>query len=144
MIGRVINNMSTVMETTAGHRDQIESLIGELGGLTHGLAGDRRAIDASIDSLQDLTSLTSGLLDETGNRSPATCAPSRSSAGSSPAAPPPSARPRAGIPKQLGVYIRSLGYGSYLNVYICNLFVKLPVAPSIPVDVGSRHSERCR
>ncbi len=136
--------MTLVLETADGHREQIESLVGELGGLAHGLAQDRRAIGASIDSMQDLTSLTSGLLDETGT------AITRDVRGLSEFGrfladnTASLANAAAGIPKQLGVYIRSLGYGSYLNVYICNLDIKLPAAPSIPVDVGNRHSERCR
>ena len=55
VIGRVITNMSTVMETTAAHREDLRVLISELGELTHGLAGDRQQIGTALDSMAQLS-----------------------------------------------------------------------------------------
>lgn len=144
VIGQVVDNVTLVLETTEGHREEIATLIEDLGDLTHGLARDRDAIGASMDSIQELTSMAAGLLDDTA------AAITRDIAGLHTfgaflAHNVASLRDGlAGIPTQLALYIKTLGYGSFLNVYICNLDLKTTGSPSLDFPPGDRHSERCR
>lgn len=145
VIDRVVDNLTLVLRTAQDHRAEIVGLVDDLGSLTHGLAQDRQAIGATMDSVSDLTSLADGLLTEVephlvrGVR--ALQQTSRFLAGSTGSL----GRALAGIPTQLGIYLRTLGYGSYLNVYVCNLWVQLTGTPGVELlDTGDRHTERCR
>lgn len=144
VIGQVVDNVTLVLETTEGHREEIATLVGDLGDLTHGLAQDRDAIGASMDSIQELTSMAAGLLDDTAASITRDIAGLRTF-GAFLAHNVTALRDGlAGIPTQLALYIKTLGYGSFLNVYICNLDLKTTGSPSSDFPPGDRHTERCR
>lgn len=143
LIGSVLDNMTVVLQTADEHREEIVRLVDDLATLTHGLAEDRDAIAGGIDTVQDLTTLAAGVLDETGDSITTDVARlddlTRFLAGSTEAM----AAVLEGIPTQLGVYLRSLGYGSFLNVYVCTLeFAGGGVGGAVPL--GDQHTERCR
>jgi phospholipid/cholesterol/gamma-HCH transport system substrate-binding protein len=49
------------------------------------------------------------------------------------------------LPVQLRTYLRTLDYGSYLNVYVCTLQLEVKgMAHGIDLGPGDRHSRRCR
>lgn len=144
VIGQVVDNVSLVLETTAGHREQIATLITDLGDLTHGLAQDRDAIGASMDSIQELTSLAAGLLDETATAITRDIAGLRTFTAFLADNTAALREGILGVPTQLALYIKTLSYGSFLNVYICNLDLKATGSPSLDFPPGDRHSERCR
>ncbi|MDP2775594.1 MAG: MlaD family protein [Nocardioides sp.] len=144
VIGQVIDNVSVVLETTAGHRRQLVTLIDDLGDLTHGLARDRDALGASMDSIQELTSLVAGLLDETATAITRDVAGLRTFSAHLADSTTALRKGLAGIPTQLALYIKTLSYGSFLNVYVCNLDLKATGTPSLDFPPGDRHSERCR
>ncbi len=64
VIGRVLENLTTVLATIDDRSAQFDSLIVELRELARGFAGDRQAIGESLDGINNLTSATAGLLGE--------------------------------------------------------------------------------
>lgn len=65
VIGRVIDNLTTVL-TTVDQRDaQLNNLVDQLRRLSTGFAEDRTAIGQSLAGINDLTSATASLLQDT-------------------------------------------------------------------------------
>jgi phospholipid/cholesterol/gamma-HCH transport system substrate-binding protein len=62
VIGRVIDNLSSVLDTVDRRDDDLNSLIVQLKRLSGGLAADRQTIGQSISGIADLTDATAGLL----------------------------------------------------------------------------------
>jgi phospholipid/cholesterol/gamma-HCH transport system substrate-binding protein len=62
VIGRVIDNLTTVVTTVNSREGEFDELISTLRQLVHGFAGDRRPIGAAIDAISGLTKSTAGLL----------------------------------------------------------------------------------
>lgn len=62
VIGRVLVNLETVLETVDERDSELSDLIIQLRRLAAGFAEDREAIGASLDGISDLTSATAGLL----------------------------------------------------------------------------------
>jgi phospholipid/cholesterol/gamma-HCH transport system substrate-binding protein len=143
---RVVENVTLVMETTDEHRDEVTALVDGLDSLTRGLAGDRDRIATSLESIDRLSRTTADLLEDARPLVEDVVATSqpwmRHLAGRTDLL----AETGAAIPQQLEVYLRTLGYGSYLNVYVCSLYGQFKGVPA-KVDLGvtgNRHSERCR
>lgn len=64
VIGEVIDNLNSVLDTVNAHTPQLSDLIVKLQQLVSGLAADRKPIGDAIDSLGTLAQTTSGLLSE--------------------------------------------------------------------------------
>ena len=64
VIGRVLVNLETVLETVDERDTELADLIVQLRRLAAGFAEDRQAIGASLDGISDLTSATAGLLND--------------------------------------------------------------------------------
>jgi phospholipid/cholesterol/gamma-HCH transport system substrate-binding protein len=62
VIGRVIDNLTTVVNTVNAREDRFTDLITTLRELVHGFAGDRGPIGEAIDAISRLTGSTAGLL----------------------------------------------------------------------------------
>jgi len=62
VIGRVIDNMTTVLATFDDRQDQTNELVTQLQRLAAGFAEDREAIGQSLVGINDLTTATTGLL----------------------------------------------------------------------------------
>jgi phospholipid/cholesterol/gamma-HCH transport system substrate-binding protein len=62
VIGRVIENMTTVLATVDDRGSELSNLIVQLRRLAAGFAEDREAIGASLDGISELTSATASLL----------------------------------------------------------------------------------
>lgn len=145
-IAQVVENVTLVMETTDEHRDEITDLVDGLGSLTRGLAKDRDRIAASLEAIDRLSDTTADLV---GDARPAV---QDVSALSQPWFRYLASRrglladTGAALPQQLEVYLRTLGYGSYLNVYVCTNYAVVKGVPArIDLGVaGDKHSARCR
>lgn len=144
ILDRVVANVTTVLDATETHRAEITDLIDGLGDLTTGLAADRDRLADSLDSLARLSATTAQVVEQAG---PSLVEDARLSAAwfrylrshrtEIIAA-------GGAIPKQLATYLRTLGYGSYLNVYICSLYAKVKGVPAaLDLGPGDRHSARC-
>jgi virulence factor Mce-like protein len=64
VIGSVIDNLTTVMQTVAERDQQLSDLIVSLQEFVTGLASDREAIFDSLETIDDLAGATSGLLED--------------------------------------------------------------------------------
>jgi len=62
LIGRVINNLNSVLATVVSRDSQLSNLIVQLQRLVSGLAADRTAIGDSLANIASLSSATAGLL----------------------------------------------------------------------------------
>lgn len=145
-LAKVVDNVTRVLDTTDEHRTEITRLVGGLASLTRGLARDRDRIGASLDSLARLSATTADLVGEV--RQPAVDVAALSAAWFHYLAERREllARTGAAVPQQLDTYLRTLGYGSYLNVYVCTLAAGGAGIP-FKLDLGAtgnRHSARCR
>ncbi|TQM71031.1 phospholipid/cholesterol/gamma-HCH transport system substrate-binding protein [Actinomadura hallensis] len=65
VIGQVIANLNSVVQTINSRDRQLVELVGTLREFTSGLAADRRPIGEAIASIADLTTATAGLLQVT-------------------------------------------------------------------------------
>jgi virulence factor Mce-like protein len=64
VIGSVIDNLTTVMQTVADRDEQLSWLIVSLQEFVTGLAGDREAIFDSLETIDQLATATSGFLED--------------------------------------------------------------------------------
>jgi phospholipid/cholesterol/gamma-HCH transport system substrate-binding protein len=64
VIGQVINNLNTVLDTVNAHGSQLADLVTTTQQLVSGLAADRQPISDAIGSLGQLANTTAGLLDQ--------------------------------------------------------------------------------
>ena len=64
LIGQVIDNLSTTLETVDGRREQLTTLVVELKNWMGDLARDRDVIGSSLGSISDLTVVLADLLRE--------------------------------------------------------------------------------
>lgn len=63
VIGQVIDNLNTVLDTVNGRTTEVAALIDQLQQLATGLAEQREPIGEAVASLGELTEATAGLLD---------------------------------------------------------------------------------
>ena len=126
VIGRVITNVSTVMQTTAAHRKDLGVLISQLSKLTHGLAGDRQQIGTALDSMSHLSIAMDDLARRT--RRPLTTDISRINTLTTLVNKQSDILGKGlrGTPRLLDAYARSMSYGSWLNTYICSMSIRTP------------------
>lgn len=145
-LAKVVDNVTLVLETTDEHRSEITRLVDGLASLTGGLAHDRDRIGTSLDSIARLAATTADLVGEV--RQPVVDAAALSTPWFRYLAQRRDLLVRTGaaVPMQLDTYLRTLGYGSYLNVYVCTLAAGGAGVP-FKLDLGvtgNKHSKRCR
>lgn len=143
---RVVENVTLVMETTNEHRDEVTALVDGLDSLTRGLATDRDRIATSLESIDRLGQTTADLIEDARPLVEDVTASSQPWLRYLASRKELLADTGAALPQQLRVYLRTLGYGSYLNVYVCSLYGQFKGVPT-KVDLGvtgNKHTERCR
>ena len=64
VIGRVVDNLSAVLDTVDRRDDDLNNLIGQLRRMSAGFAQDRHTIGQSIAGIADLTDATAGLISD--------------------------------------------------------------------------------
>lgn len=145
-IAQVVENVTLVMETADEHRAEITDLVDGLDSLTRGLAKDRDRIATSLESINRLSDTTADLLDDARPALQDVSALSQPWLGYLASRRNLLADTGQALPRQLKVYLRTLGYGSYLNVYVCTNHAVIKGVPArIDLGVaGDKHSARCR
>ncbi len=143
VIGRVITNMSVVMETTASHREDLSVLIEQLGSLTHGLAEDRQQIGTALGSLSELSVAMDDLTRRTRRPLTADIAHIHTLAGLVNKQTDLLTRGLRGTPRLLDAYARTMSYGSWLNVYICSMSMRTATGQFIDGRHGG-NTKACR
>lgn len=142
VIGEVLRNLNIVLATMDEHRTELRDTLGQLTKLVSSVADDRKKIGEALDSggaladslSESLAGITPKLTNDIGSL--------REMTGSMVANQDRFNAAIQGLPPTLKALNRSLDYGSWVNIYVCNL--SLSIAGN-PVDLGiGPHSEVCR
>jgi len=148
VIGSLIKNLNQVMVTIGNRDKELSDLLVKLRVFVSGLAGDRKAILGSLDSISSLAVQTSDLV--TGVRPGLTTDVKqlRRVAGNLDGNKQEIDRALQVLPIKLNKVGRTAIYGSFFNFYLCNFQgdVKLPAVAgkktTIPLDYKP-NSPRC-
>jgi virulence factor Mce-like protein len=142
VVTRVLNNLDKVLGTVASDRADLTALISGLTTLTSAAAADRQQIGAALDSGTELTQALTTLL---GDVTPAVSGEVGSLQRVSGTLVTNQASLNqvvTGLPDFLVRLNRTLDYGSWVNVYVCNLSLAI-AGTTTNLGVGP-HSEVCR
>lgn len=142
VIGELLTNLNAVLATTNEHRDDLRILIGELGKLTSAVAGNREQIASALDGGGALAQSVRGSLSQITPQLSQDLDSLRAVTGSLNRNQQEIDAVLQGAPDVLTRLNRTLDYGTWVNIYVCNL--RLSVAGQVvPLDAGP-HSEVCR
>lgn len=132
VIGQVIDNLNTVLNTVNAHSAQLSSLIVTTQQLVSGLAADRQPISDAIGSLGNLANTTAGLLQQ--GRAP--LQQDITSLGSLVQNlndnQPTVQHFIQNLPQKLSTIIPTASYGSWFNFFLCSAGGTVAVPPVIP------------
>lgn len=133
LIGRLIDNLNTVLGTVETNRAKFGDLVGELAKLTSGLAKDRKSIGGSLTDINTMAETAAGFLAELRPELTGTVkqVDRLSSALNSRA--DLVDRYIGTLPEAMQRTGRASAYGSFFNFYLCGLRVKLSDAKDVPV-----------
>ncbi len=144
VIGQVIGNLNTVLDTLNSQGDQFDKLVDVTAQLVSGLAGDAKPIGQAIGGLGELTTATADLLQD--GRAPLKDSIntlgdlSKNLADNTPVF----EQFLANLPKKLDRMGAMVSYGSWFNFYLCSVKSDAPPAPGGP-PVGIPLTQgRCR
>jgi phospholipid/cholesterol/gamma-HCH transport system substrate-binding protein len=145
LIGDVINNLNTVLDTVSSRDTELSNLIIQLQGFISGLAHDRYAIGNALDGINKLTTNTAGLLtqvraplkkdivDITGlvgvlNNNSGTLQFVLNE-----------------LPATIGPLVRTASYGSWFNFYLCSTSgtLTLPGGKQMKIPLKPAGKSRC-
>ncbi|MCP2169311.1 MCE family protein [Goodfellowiella coeruleoviolacea] len=132
VIGEVIDNLNTVLDTVNSRGDQLSTLVTTVQQLVSGLAADHEPIGNAISGLAALTDSTAGLLEQ--GRQPlkddiaALGAVSRTLADNQPVLDEFLRR----LPVKLDALGRVVSYGSWFNYFLCSASTDAPTPPGGP------------
>jgi phospholipid/cholesterol/gamma-HCH transport system substrate-binding protein len=146
LIGDVINNLSSVLDTIGRRDTELSNLIIQLQGFISGLSHDRYQIGNAIDGINKLTTNTAGLLTQV--RAPLA----------------KDIRDITGLvgvlnnntgtlqfvinelPATIGPLVRTASYGSWFNFYLCTTSgsITLPGGKQMAIPIKPAHAARCK
>jgi phospholipid/cholesterol/gamma-HCH transport system substrate-binding protein len=146
LIGDVINNLSSVLDTIGRRDTELSNLIIQLQGFISGLSHDRYQIGNAIDGINKLTTNTAGLLTQV--RAPLA----------------KDIRDITGLvgvlnnntgtlqfvinelPATVGPLVRTASYGSWFNFYLCTTSgsITLPGGKQMAIPIKPAHTARCK
>jgi phospholipid/cholesterol/gamma-HCH transport system substrate-binding protein len=145
LIGSVIDNLDSVLSTVATHHNDLATLITQLQSLTSGLSADRKQIGGALSGLDDVARSVSGLVKQADPSLHHDIGDLFLVAGTLVRNQKKLQAAVKALPTGAAAFSRSLGYGSWLNGYVCGLALKTG-ALAVPVTVGgtTRHSAACQ
>ena len=144
LIGQVIGNLNTVLDTINAQGDQFDALVDTTAQLVSGLAADAKPIGQAIGGLGELTTATAGLLEQ--GRQPlkdsitALGDLSKNLADNTPVF----QQFIDNLPKKLDRIGTLFSYGSWANFYLCAVQTDAPPAPGGPPPGIPVTAARCR
>jgi phospholipid/cholesterol/gamma-HCH transport system substrate-binding protein len=132
VIGQVINNLNTVLDTVNAHGSQLADLVTTTQQLVSGLAADRQPISDAIGSLGQLANSTAGLLDQ--GRAPlqqdiTALGTLSKNLNDSQAVVQHFIQ---FLPTKLSAIIPTASYGSWFNFFLCSASGTVGLPPIIP------------
>jgi phospholipid/cholesterol/gamma-HCH transport system substrate-binding protein len=148
VIGRVIDNLNTVIGTVSDRAPQLSQLIDTLQQLVSGLNEQRQPIGSAIDALGDLTDTTAGLLEDARSPLKDDIGHLRELAGTLNDNSDTVDHAITTWGPKLDRLARTVGYGSWFNFYMCQLSAQVSVqdkgvvVPVFPLE-GTQRPARC-
>jgi phospholipid/cholesterol/gamma-HCH transport system substrate-binding protein len=133
VIGRVIDNLNTVLGTVNGQGDALSTLVGTLQRLVSGLAGDRAAIGDAIEGIGDLTGATAGLLEQGRPALKSSIAGLGRLSTNLNAGQPDLRQFLTVLPDKFTAIGRTAQYGSWVNFYLCEATLRTDPPQGITV-----------
>lgn len=144
VIGRVITNFSAVLEDIGSRDTQVDSLIAQMHRLAAAAGADRGQIGASIQALSQLTDNTTALLRDVRPQLRTDIAKLGRVAGEYARQQKPFAGAVRGLPSALEAFARIMQYGSWVNLYVCNLETGRPGENSVMLGDTGANSQVCQ
>ncbi|GAB3707573.1 MCE family protein [Amycolatopsis oliviviridis] len=146
VIGEVIDNLNSVLDTVNAHTPQLNDLIVRLQQLVSGLAADREPIGDAIDSLGTLAQTTSGLLGEAREPLKQDIAALGTLTKNLNDSQPIVEHFIQFLPQKVTALTRTADYGSWFNFFACELkgAVALPPLINAPIDLPLLPVNRAR
>ena len=147
VIGQVIDNLNTVLNTVNAHGSQLADLVTTTQQLVSGLAADRQPISDAIGSLGQLANTTAGLLDQ--GRAPlqadiTALGTLSQNLNDSQAVVQHFIQ---FLPTKLATIIPTASYGSWFNFFLCSASGTVALPPLIPpvtIPVEPVTQTRCK
>lgn len=144
VIGKVLVDLSAVLDQVAGKDAELDALLGETRRLVDGL---NERSDRSFDALADIRrfSVTAGdLISDIRPDVEADLMKATRVAGLFAREEEAVDATLKGLPGFLGVIARIGQYGSWVNLYTCSLAINVPGVPEPVESPGERQTEVCR
>jgi phospholipid/cholesterol/gamma-HCH transport system substrate-binding protein len=148
VIGRVIDNLNTVIGTVSARAPQLSQLIDTLQQLVSGLSAERQPIGSAVDAIGELTQTTAGLVGDARPPLRNDIDQLRQLAGTLNDNAPTIDHAITTWGPKLDKLVRSVSYGSWFNFYMCQLSAQVSVQdkgvvlPLFPLE-GTQRPERC-
>lgn len=143
VIGRVITNFGTVLANIGDKDEQVDDLIGQLRRLARAAAADRGQIGESLQALSTLTDTTTALLRDVRPQLRRDLAKLERVTAEYARQEIPFTEAIRGLPGTLRGFARTMQYGSWVNLYTCNLLISRPGQPPTKVGDSGGQSEVC-
>ena len=121
VIGRVITNLGTVLETVDQRDAQLNELVTQLQRLSAGFATDRQAIGESLEGIDDLTTATASLLQDVRGPLRADIAELGTLAKNLDEGKGTVDGVLTRLPGKLDKIVATATYGSWFNFYLCGV-----------------------
>lgn len=145
VIGEVIDNLNSVLDTVNAHTPQLNDLILKLQQLTSGLAADRKPIGDAIESLGNLAETTSGLLGDVREPLKNDISALGTLTNQLNKNEPELEHFIQFLPTKVSTLTRTADYGSWFNFYACEFSGTVSLPPLIPpVDLPLIPANRSR
>lgn len=146
VIGQVIDNLNSVLDTVNAHTPQLNDLIVKLQQLVSGLAADRKPIGDAIESLGNLAQTTSGLLGEVREPLKNDISALGTLTGKLNKNEPELEHFIQFLPEKVSTLTRTADYGSWFNFYACEFSGSVSLPPlinNVPIPLVPLNRERC-
>jgi virulence factor Mce-like protein len=145
LIGQVVGNLDVVLSSVADHDGDLAMLIDQLRSLTHGLSADRHQIAGALSGLNAVAASIADLVHQDEPVLHHDISDLFLVAGTLVKNEKVLAAAVQALPIGAAAFTRSLGYGTWLNGYVCAVAVQSG-ALSVPIRINGTevHSAVCR
>lgn len=143
VFGDVLENLTPVLQNLEAQSSQFDATVVQLRDLMTALASQRDVFASSIDNLGSLVESTSDLLGEIRAPLAADVRSLRDTAAVLAREQDRVARTVESLPLLLDGFARSMSYGAFVNIYLCNLGVEVAGATLWVPSSGGPYSEGC-
>jgi phospholipid/cholesterol/gamma-HCH transport system substrate-binding protein len=145
LIGQVIDNLDVVLRSVADHDGDLSSLITQLASLTNGLAADRHQIAGALSGIDAVARSVGSLVGKGEPILHHDIGDLFLVAGTLVHNEKILAAAVQALPIGAAAFSRSLGYGTWLNGYVCSVAINTgKLAVPVRIDGQVMHSAVCR